>query len=167
MKKRTLLRFSKRYLFSALLLLSIPFIAFSEQGLKVVNNSGGISTFSFSNLSKLTFVNETMSVLNQSGGLLNSYSLTNVRLLSFGDVMASGLTEQVSKPEISVYPNPAANVINIRGVESGTVTIYSIVGAKVMETVLADGANKIDVSALNPGVYVIFINGKSVKFAKE
>lgn len=61
--------------------------------------------------------------------------------------------ENVSHNRVSVYPNPATDQINISG-DVAQVVIYSLHGNKVLS---ANGTNKIDVSALSAGVYLVQI----------
>lgn len=73
--------------------------------------------------------------------------------------------------EISVYPNPANNFVNFKidGLENGTVIINSITGQEVVNTTIAHGTKKVDVSNLNNGVYIYTIrnqNGEVVKTNK-
>lgn len=82
-------------------------------------------------------------------------------------------TLNVSEPEFItskiIYPNPTRDFINIQSHEEiNSVEIYSLSGQKLMTS----SANKIDVSHLNKGVYIIKIelkNGKieSQKFIKN
>lgn len=67
---------------------------------------------------------------------------------------------------IQLYPNPVANVINIKGLyESADVEVYSSYGNKVI-SLKSTASNKIDVSNLASGVYVVRIStgkGQTVK----
>jgi len=58
---------------------------------------------------------------------------------------------------ISLYPNPATELINItasEGVEVRSITLYSALGQRIMDV---EGANSIDVSLLPSGVYYMTI----------
>jgi len=81
--------------------------------------------------------------------------------------------QQMLIADNQVYPNPTSNRINITNPmldgESGTVKIYAVTGAKVMEQP-ATGSEKnitLDVSALNSGNYIYKINNHSGKFIKK
>ncbi|MFA5420296.1 MAG: T9SS type A sorting domain-containing protein, partial [Bacteroidales bacterium] len=64
--------------------------------------------------------------------------------------------DEMPKPLISVYPNPAHDKININGLESGTVTMYASSGSIVLQKTNFSG-NTIDISNLSRGVYVLDI----------
>lgn len=73
--------------------------------------------------------------------------------------------------KISIYPNPVKDVLHIQGksVEGADIEIYHLAGALVHKSKL--NGNKVDVSKLNKGVYVISVdnNGKktTMKFIKQ
>ena len=71
-------------------------------------------------------------------------------------VSTVGINES-PKVEFSVYPNPATDHVNVfvSGIDNQnyTVEIYSVVGKKVISQNILEGTNKLDVSALNSGVY--------------
>ncbi len=167
MKKGILLNCLTRCIFVALLLGFMPSPAHGEAGLKVISSSGISTSFGFSSAAKLTFVNETMTVLSPAGNVSATFTLSSVNSITFANVMTDGISNHILNRKISVYPNPAINTLSVAGVDAGVATIYSIVGAKIIETRLQDNLNKIDVSSLSPGVYVISVNGKSIKFNKK
>ncbi|MEI6885135.1 MAG: T9SS type A sorting domain-containing protein [Bacteroidota bacterium] len=70
-----------------------------------------------------------------------------------------------------VFPNPAEDVINIHCNASGAVaSVFTMRGEYVMKTPLPSAVNKIDISNLKPGVYMIFItvsgHSEVLKFVK-
>lgn len=80
-------------------------------------------------------------------------------------------TNSVSSTNLSVYPNPATDVLNIslsNGTTIETVNIYNVSGKLVNNTKL--NGNQIDISQLNNGVYMVELltaNGSfKTKFVK-
>lgn len=77
----------------------------------------------------------------------------------------------VNLEKISIYPNPAKDVLHIQGksLEGSNVEIHHLTGALVYKGKLTD--NKVNVSHFNKGIYVITIddNGKksTFKFIKQ
>lgn len=73
----------------------------------------------------------------------------------FGEPTAIGEQVIIST---EVYPNPATEVINIKGWEDFvSLSIYSVTGQCMMQTKHIDGS--VDVSAFNPGLYYIYSIG--------
>lgn len=80
-----------------------------------------------------------------------------------------GLEDQ-SLSDITVYPNPASHQIYLNGSNKGTfdITIFNIIGHKIMETTLREEA-PLDIRDLTSGLYFIKINdlNAAFKFVKE
>ena len=71
------------------------------------------------------------------------------------------------KPEeqaISIYPNPAGDYLYLHGGKGyEKIEIFSILGVQVFES---DYKDKIEISQLSPGMYILRIGGKIIKFIK-
>ena len=59
--------------------------------------------------------------------------------------------------EFNIYPNPAQGNININMAAFKEATIYNLSGIKIMRST----DNRIDVSALSEGVYIIKLENRS------
>ena len=62
--------------------------------------------------------------------------------------------EEIHDNELTVYPNPAYNLVRINGVEAAEVQVYNTLG-QLVKTVR--GTNEIDLSGLVEGVYLLRI----------
>ena len=68
--------------------------------------------------------------------------------------------------EINVYPNPAQNELNVKGLETsgeGELNIYDIAGRKVYITSLTATDLKIQISDFKPGIYILNVNSEHQK----
>ena len=66
------------------------------------------------------------------------------------------LGDNTSVLDVNIFPNPTANYLFIEGnVNPVSITIYNLLGAKVIAT---SNTDKIDVSELSNGVYIIKIS---------
>lgn len=87
------------------------------------------------------------------------------------DVKESLATSDINKANVSIYPNPVKNVLNFNGAKNiSKVEVYNVAGQKVKAVEnLSD--NKIELSNLTKGTYIIRANidglVKSFKFIKE
>lgn len=62
---------------------------------------------------------------------------------------------------ISLYPNPATNILHIEHATAGTLLeIYNNLGQRVLQTKLHGGQDRVDVSGLSGGVYLLHFTGK-------
>ena len=66
-----------------------------------------------------------------------------------------GVPEMEHNNHLSVYPNPAEGQISVTLNKNAEVTIYNIMGQAVMTVEGRAGANTLDISSLNSGVYFI------------
>ena len=70
-----------------------------------------------------------------------------------------------------IYPNPASQVLFVKGIDQPTFAIYDSQGALVLNGIVVDG--RINISTLPSGIYLIELyatNGESLmitKFVKE
>ncbi|WP_418510017.1 T9SS type A sorting domain-containing protein [Corallibacter sp.] len=80
------------------------------------------------------------------------------------------INEELKNKGVSIYPNPAKNVLHIKTNLSniGVATVYNILGKKVLNTHLSENKS-IDISKLSHGIYILkFSNSdKAFKFIKE
>ncbi len=81
--------------------------------------------------------------------------------------------EFANAKNISIYPNPVVNILNIKGENVNSCNIYSIKGNLVKTTFFKNTNNQIDISNLPSGMYLLKLmdkNGnllKSEKIIKE
>lgn len=79
--------------------------------------------------------------------------------------------EDYIKQNLKVYPNPASTNITIKGdfIADQNISIYNVLGQKVMENTLKFDENVLDISSLSLGVYTIRFNETkaTIKFVKN
>ena len=92
-----------------------------------------------------------------------------INALFFFNCGSNGIEDVASSQQTAVrlYPNPAQSycvVSNTEG-ELMDVTVYSMTGAKMMETTV-ENEGRIDISSLKTGVYMVKINNHTTKLVK-
>ena len=75
-----------------------------------------------------------------------------------------GVPEVNHNTHMSLYPNPATDQLNITLSQNADLVIYNIMGQKVMSMEGHAGANSINISSLNAGVYFISAGSDTQKF---
>ncbi|GAB1855817.1 hypothetical protein MHTCC0001_06520 [Flavobacteriaceae bacterium MHTCC 0001] len=82
---------------------------------------------------------------------------------------ASLSTESFNTKELSVYPNPASLVVNIKGqIDDDFAYIYNVTGGLVSTKNITGKFNSVDVSALASGIYFLKLDSGSIyKFVKK
>ena len=78
--------------------------------------------------------------------------------------------DEVSQPQISMYPNPTSNILNFNGPFTSdlNVSVYDVLGKRVLNHTVKLGQG-LDVSKLNNGMYIIKFNdfNTTYKFVKN
>ena len=100
-----------------------------------------------------------------------SYSFDERKLFprSAEDVEVFVGIEESSTPEINIYPNPVIDFVTV-DLPTGTQAQYSVFtidGKLVIQDIISDLNNKVDLSTLENGVYVMNINSEGLSFSKR
>jgi len=90
-------------------------------------------------------------VYNSDNADAATWEIDNAEI--FG-VIGTGIADNLIS-EITVYPNPATNIINLNSDISGSATVYSISGQILINTDIEKGLNTIGVENLPTGIYII------------
>lgn len=135
--------------------------------IKMFNPSTGLYSTLFAitpanHAASTSFTNLEFPVGGFSGGLtkvvVSAYSGTGsyfVDIDNFAITDPSGIQGQETE-NLKIYPNPAENILNIEPSESGFVKILDITGRVILSQEHAGNKSlTIDISALNPGIYLI------------
>ena len=76
-----------------------------------------------------------------------------------------GLEEQIShNTRMSLYPNPAVDILNVSLNQNSEIAVYNITGQVIRTMEGHAGVNQIDLSGLNSGVYFISAGSDTQKF---
>jgi hypothetical protein len=86
----------------------------------------------------------------------------------YGKVYITGNTAEVgtvaATTVVSVYPNPATNVVHVKGIEENAgYRCMDIAGRLMLEGQISKTNNRIDTKALAPGSYILQIVTKTGK----
>ena len=101
-----------------------------------------------------------------SGGIKNYIANFSVAYSNGTKALAQGIYREgltsnsvpnrIHTPTITLYPNPAQNLLTISCVQNGiAAAVYDILGKKEAQMTLKKGNNVLDISRLNTGAYVI------------
>jgi MBG domain (YGX type)/YDG domain/Secretion system C-terminal sorting domain len=96
-----------------------------------------------------------------TGGSDNNYNLVLHNGKLTVDPATTILTAKAG--EVSIYPNPASDYIIVNNLqEKMTIRIFNLLG-KLVKTTIVSGTEKISISDLSTGVYIIKISGKGIE----
>jgi len=139
----------------------------NAQSLIIKFNDGSENTEPLDALQKLTFFSNNL-VVNFISGSTDAYGLETIRKLYFNPVIFIGEKDPSNTRDLGVYPNPGSTFITVRGIPegAGSVTFYGPDGRVVMTKEVTSGQATIDVSRLQPGLYLLHALGHTAKFVR-
>ncbi|MFB9052014.1 T9SS type A sorting domain-containing protein [Formosa undariae] len=105
-------------------------------------------------------IEQIVSIINNRGYDIESFQCSTKSLSIDESVISS----------ISIYPNPASAVISFKNVTSeNEISIFNMMGQKVLNQTITQANNSVNVSNLNNGMYVVSFRGfaTNLKFIKQ
>ena len=148
-------------LFSAISLLSFG------QNMTLNENSGNSSSYSIADINKITFQSGDVVVETQTS--IDNFSIGGVRNLVFGNIITK--TEDIEQVvhELSAYPNPCGDVLNIsQNTTDASYFIYDLNGSLIKSD---KATSTINVSNLKTGIYFFTLvdktNTQTLKIIKK
>lgn len=104
-------------------------------------------------------------IYNVNGPVFYSFGTYKVLPRSASDIEAVlGMTEEQLNA-ISIYPNPASDVLTVNGAEGANVTVTDAQGKTVYSSTMSNTVETINVENLESGIYFINFEGnKTMKF---
>ncbi len=121
-----------------------------------------------------TLASDANLLIKEGDGGEYPFNVTNSPRTFNGDIiycLPSGVTETLSSENVSIYPNPATDDLNISlpslyGV-STRVLIYNVIGEVIFEEkIIADGTtHSLDISKLNSGVYFVRLQAEDFVYS--
>lgn len=165
----------KRLKLSAVLLLGFGLTGLQSQTMNVAESSGTQTGYTLSNIQKMSFSsgNLTVTKTDNSSGV---YALSDLRYLTFSDMVTNVQERWSVKNELSSYPNPAKNstTINLQGIAKGkgTLSLQNLEGRTVLSQQVGDESLiTVDMSDLPAGIYLCRDSNateiKTVKIIKQ
>ena len=127
------------------------------QNMTLNENSGSSSSYYIADINKITFQSGDVVVETQSS--TDNFSIGGVRNLVFGNIITETEDIEQAFQELSAYPNPCGDVLNISQNTTDTrYFIYDLNGSLIQ----SDKAfSRINVSNLTTGVYFLKLVGQT------
>ncbi|MBO6025683.1 MAG: T9SS type A sorting domain-containing protein [Bacteroidales bacterium] len=131
--------------------------------LVVTTIDGAEQSFQLTEESQLYFNNGENLVIEDVAGTATTFQLSQIRKIICAEV--TGTTENALS-KLQLFPNPSRNGFIIRNLQdSCPARIYSLDGRLMMQFVAAEGMS-VDISGLSSGMYLLHINGETLKLMK-
>ncbi len=114
-----------------------------------------------------TFWTITGGTSPMADGAFSNYAKSPMIRVNFFPYPVTGVQSNNVNQNIAVYPNPANNQLHVDNVEGGTISVYNLVGEKVMEVTNANKFNTLNTADLAAGTYIVkVVNDNQVKTTK-
>lgn len=127
----------------------------------VVKTNGTTAGYVMSSDSKIYYSDTQIFI--KSNGETVSYNLSELRKAFFS---VNDDVNEVENQQFAIFPNPATDVLKINNLSDNQhVTIYSIDGKMVKKFTMSAEA-EINISDLQPGLYIIGVGNEFSKFIK-
>ena len=137
------------------------------QNMTLNENSGISSSYSISDINKITF--QSGDVIVETQTYIENFSIGSVRNLVFGNIITE--TEDIEQlvQELSAYPNPCGDVLNIsQNTTDARYFIYDLNGSLIQSD---KASSAINVSNLKTGIYFFTLvdktNTQTLKLIKK
>ena len=150
-----------------MLLLLVSCYSFAQTGVIVTYYDGNAQTFNIATTGKLYFATDNLYVETDGVTAPTTIPVNIIRKITFSNALATTTFGENNHNTI-LYPNPSSDVIRIKSDANGDLKtkIYSLTGRLVLEGVYQNNQD-IDVSNLSSGLYLVQVNGLTIKFSKK
>jgi uncharacterized repeat protein (TIGR02543 family) len=94
-----------------------------------------------------------------------TFTLNSSRVLTANFTLKTAIFDQKEKSGIRIFPNPATDILNISGLNPGAiVSLYGLNGVKIMTRKATANPEKLDISGLLNGLYLISVEENGMRF---
>lgn len=114
-------------------------------------------------IGKWIFVEDDLQLLGHDGTILAQEPIKNIRKITLINSEDLSATENIATLNIVIYPNPAQDILLVKGVELQTLRVFDLQGRLLKTT---DDA-QVTVSDLASGTYLLQVGTQVVRFIKQ
>ena len=153
----------KSFLLGVVLLLAGQLLTAQEWKLITLSADGSETSYAVSNVQRIVFENDAMTVNMKSGD-----NVTGISRVSFLFDEETGIEYLKSESSVFLFPNPVKTTLTVAGTEKNVrINLLNLNGALLQNTLTQDDSTDIDVSSLQQGVYLLQVGNQVVKFIKQ
>ncbi len=145
-----------------LLLCVVGLSAYAATELKIVPMSGAETAYSVSMIGKLVPNGSNIELWSHTGTLLATEPVANIRRIVFNESTGTSASD-TDATVISVYPNPAQDILVVDGASGQTLRVYDMQGHLIKQV----EGTEVNVSDMAGGIYLLQIGTQVVRFIKQ
>ena len=153
----------KKLLITALMFLGFLSSTFAQDEVTftILKTNGSTTSFTMNRDARIYYSDTQLMFFD--GNETVSINFSDIRKAYFS---TSQDVNEVDNRQLSIYPNPAKNIVKITNIaDNQEVILYSISGEAIKKTT-ASGEAEINISDLNAGIYIIGAGNMFTKFIK-
>ena len=151
----------KVFLLSVVLLVAGRLFAEQESQLITLSADGTKTVYALSNVQKIVFENNTMTVNMKSGS-----DATDITCISFSGF--AGIENIETASSISVFPNPVQTFLTVAGADKNMkINLFDLNGRLLKSVPAQDNSTEINVSSLTSGLYLLQVGEQVIRFIKQ
>ena len=149
------------------LLLLASALSYAQTGVNVTYYDGTVQGFNVAAVGKIYFESGNLYVKADGTTTPTTIPVSIIRKITFSGTLATTSFGNNSH-NLALYPNPGSGLIRIKSDanEELKTKIYSLTGQLMLHGSYQPGQD-IDISGLATGLYLVQVNGVTIKFSKK
>lgn len=151
----------KRVLLAIFALAAFSF-GVSAQSIVINENEGTPVELDVEGLRSISFKDGKM-VVSYSDGTDKSYVMSTISRLDFDDKTGVGM---VSLMDGKVSYSEESGLLVVAGTEDSHLSVYNLGGTLVIDKVIEQPVETVDLSGLQKGIYLLRLDGKTIKIVR-
>jgi len=157
-------------LFKCLILLMIVSLAtcslMAQAEVKIMDEGGNTATIIVSEQGKMYFSPDTM-FINDGNGQHHAFAIADIRRVNFNANLVD-IPDCQELSDLQIYPNPAGNFFRIKSSDANPlkVRLYAMNG-RLLKEELTQSGERINISDLPAGMYLVQVNNTTFKLSKK
>lgn len=152
----------KRIFLFAILLIPTALFADWKCNVKLVDDQ--TVSILMAELDKIRFTDEDNITFFKTDKKREKFALESIDNISFEEFVS---VNDIDSEANIIYPNPAVDIINVKGCAGLDYVVINLSSAKVLEGAVAEG-DVIDVSSLEAGTFILVLSNRSAfRFIKR
>ena len=155
----------KKNLLLLFLFVGLAFHVNAQNVTLVVTNTNGIEqTYQLTEESQLHFENGERLVIEDGSGTTATFQLASIQKLVCTEVTSVDENESIT---LQILPNPAHDCFFIKNIQNNTLGHVYALDGRLVKTFEASDGMSIDISDMAPGMYLLHIDGQTLKMIKQ
>ena len=162
--KETLMKLKKPLLLLFLLVGFLLHATAQNVTLVVTTTNGEEQLFQLTNEGQLHFENGERLVIEDGSGTTATFQLASIQKLVCTEVTSVDENESIT---LQILPNPAHDCFFIKNIQNNTLGHVYALDGRLVKTFEASDGMSIDISDMAPGMYLLHIDGQTLKMIKQ